>query len=76
LVIPPLPPMWRDGEEHIIAHHEQEDFPMSDQDQTETQDEQESTEEDAELSTDEIEDVAGGGCMTFVDSVGCSLRKH
>jgi len=29
-----------------------------------------------ELSEDDLENIAGGGCMTFVDSAGCSSHGH
>jgi len=32
--------------------------------------------ESNELSEDDLEDIAGGGCMSFVDSVGCSSHTH
>jgi hypothetical protein len=32
--------------------------------------------ESNELSEDDLEDIAGGGCMTFIDSAGCSSHTH
>jgi len=31
------------------------------------------SDDDASLSTGDIDIVAGGGCMVFVDSIGCSI---
>jgi len=51
---------------------------MSDQDQDQDQEDKTSQddEKDESIETQDMVEVAGGGCMTFVDSVGCSLRKH
>jgi len=34
------------------------------------------TRDNGELSEDDLENIAGGGCMTFVDSAGCSSHSH
>jgi len=42
---------------------------MSDQDNTVSGS---TSDDDESLSTQDMEDVSGGACMTFVDSAGCS----
>jgi hypothetical protein len=42
---------------------------MSDQEQTDTT---QSDENDESIETQDMEEVAGGGCMTFIDTAGCS----
>jgi len=48
----------------------------SQKDQDGSQNAQQDAADSNELSENDLEDIAGGGCMTFVDSVGCSSHSH